>query len=136
MQRVTDLGGYKKRLARVYKYVQHPHVYTDEAAIVIHIDFLHWFRFSDITTMRLHEWFLPAILLSFPCAFAQVNGCPTTDLACHDIMNSSQCIEQQILEGNGTTRAGMIKCVEYEGTASSLPGAVKVRRRGTGSDHK
>jgi hypothetical protein len=77
--------------------------------------------------MHLDLRFLAVLTLSLRHVIAQANGCPTTDLACHDIINSSQCIEQQVLEGNGTvTKAGMIKCVEYEGTASSLPGAVKV----------
>jgi type IV secretory pathway VirB10-like protein len=64
-------------------------------------------------------------------AVAESNQCPDTELACHDIMNSSQCISQAVLEsGNApvsVTKEAMIKCVEHEGTASDLPGAVKVR---------
>lgn len=68
-----------------------------------------------------------AFFLYFYRAIAQINGCPSTDLACHDIMNSSQCIEQLVLESSGpVTKEAMVKCVEHEGTASNLPGAVKV----------
>ena len=57
----------------------------------------------------------------------EVEQCPDTDLACHDIMNSSQCIAQVALNAQGpVSKEAMIKCVEYEGTASNLPGAVKV----------
>lgn len=63
-------------------------------------------------------------------ALTQGNQCPDTELACHDIMNSSQCIGQLVLEGSKSpTREAMIKCVEHEGTASNLPGAVKVGQR-------
>lgn len=55
------------------------------------------------------------------------DGCPKDELACHDIMNSSQCIEQLVIEKlSPLTREAMVKCVEHEGTASNLPGAVKV----------
>ncbi|KXX82739.1 hypothetical protein MMYC01_200872 [Madurella mycetomatis] len=55
------------------------------------------------------------------------DGCPKDELACHDIMNSSQCIEQLVLEGlSPLTEEAMLKCVEHEGTASNLPGAAKV----------
>ena len=79
--------------------------------------------------MRTNSRFLPLVFFHIHYAIAQVNGCPTTDLACHDIINSSQCIEQLIIEGSKTaiTKEAMVKCVEYEGTASSLPGAAKVR---------
>ncbi|KAK3903711.1 hypothetical protein C8A05DRAFT_14330 [Staphylotrichum tortipilum] len=71
---------------------------------------------------------LVVFFLSLRYAAAQINDCNTTDLACHDIMNSSQCIEQLILEKSAPiTKEALVKCVEHEGTASSLPGAVKVR---------
>ncbi|KAK0719489.1 hypothetical protein B0H67DRAFT_486577 [Lasiosphaeris hirsuta] len=42
-------------------------------------------------------------------------------------MNSSQCIEQIILEHlSPLSKEALIKCVEHEGTASNLPGASKV----------
>ena len=82
-----------------------------------------------MTAMRVKFNILAVLLLNIRYAIAQVNGCPTSDLACHDIMNSSQCIAQLITDGSKTaiTKEAMVKCVEYEGTASSLPGAVKVR---------
>ncbi|KAK3389962.1 hypothetical protein B0H63DRAFT_538088 [Podospora didyma] len=53
--------------------------------------------------------------------------CPKNELACHDVMNSSQCIEQLVIENQAPlTKAAMVKCVEHEGTASNLPGATKV----------
>lgn len=56
-----------------------------------------------------------------------VDGCPKNELACHDIMNSSQCIEQIILENSAPlTKENLVKCVEHEGTASNLPGGTKV----------
>jgi len=56
-----------------------------------------------------------------------VDGCPKNELACHDIMNSSQCIEQLILENSAPlTKENLVKCVEHEGTASTLPGGTKV----------
>ncbi|KAK4032525.1 hypothetical protein C8A01DRAFT_20405 [Parachaetomium inaequale] len=73
---------------------------------------------------------LLGVLLWLHGAVAQTNQCPDTELACHDIMNSSQCISQVVLESNNATvsatKEAMIKCVEHEGTASNLPGAVKV----------
>ena len=82
-----------------------------------------------MTAMRINFRFLAVLLLNIRYAIAQVDGCPTNDLACHDIMNSSQCIAQLISDGSKTaiTKEAMVRCVEYEGTASSLPGAVKVR---------
>ncbi len=79
--------------------------------------------------MQFDPRFPAVLLLNVRYVIAQANGCPTTDLACHDIMNSSQCIEQLILDGSKTTitKEAMVKCVEYEGTASTLPGSVKVR---------
>jgi hypothetical protein len=55
----------------------------------------------------------------------EVDQCPHTELACHDIMNSSQCIAQVALN-EPVSKEAMIKCVEHEGTASTLPGAAKV----------
>lgn len=52
-------------------------------------------------------------------------GCPTTELACHDIMNSSQCIANVVDNQKTLTKAALVACVEHEGTASSLPGAAK-----------
>lgn len=86
-----------------------------------------WGCHSNTNKMGQAVWFL-ALSLRFHHAVAQANGCPTTDLACHDIINSSQCIEQVVLEGSigSASKEALIKCVEYEGTASNLPGATKV----------
>jgi len=55
--------------------------------------------------------------------------CDTKDFACHDVMNSSQCLAQLIYDKNAkTTREALIKCVDTEGSASSLPGATRVSR--------
>ncbi|KAH8897462.1 hypothetical protein GQ53DRAFT_818730 [Thozetella sp. PMI_491] len=57
------------------------------------------------------------------------DGCPKNEVACLDIINSSQCIEQLVIEKlSPLTKASMIKCVEYNGTASKLPGATKLCR--------
>lgn len=54
--------------------------------------------------------------------------CPKGDYACLDVINSSQCIEQLVIEHlSPLTKEAMVKCVEYEGTASNLTGAAKVR---------
>jgi len=55
-------------------------------------------------------------------------GCPTTELACHDIMNSSQCIANAVDSQQAPTKAALVACVEHEGTASSLPGAAKASK--------
>ncbi|KAF1993054.1 hypothetical protein P154DRAFT_105314 [Amniculicola lignicola CBS 123094] len=55
--------------------------------------------------------------------------CPKDEFACIDVMNSSQCIEQLVIEKlSPATRENLIKCVEYEGTATNLPGATKYCR--------
>ncbi len=53
--------------------------------------------------------------------------CPKTEYACLDVINSSQCIEQIILEHTApVTKDALVKCVDTEGSASNLPGATKV----------
>ncbi|CZR50335.1 uncharacterized protein PAC_00207 [Phialocephala subalpina] len=55
-----------------------------------------------------------------------VDGCPKGSYECLDVINSSQCIEQIVLEHQSNiTKAAMVKCVETEGVASNLPGATK-----------
>ena len=55
------------------------------------------------------------------------DGCPKDEYACIDVINSSQCIEQLIIEKlANATREALVKCVEYEGTATTIPGAQKV----------
>jgi hypothetical protein len=54
--------------------------------------------------------------------------CPKDEYACLDIINSSQCLAQLVLQKmSPLTKENMVKCVETEGVASSLPGAQKVR---------
>ncbi|KAI1762803.1 hypothetical protein GGR53DRAFT_500106 [Hypoxylon sp. FL1150] len=68
-------------------------------------------------------------VLYFAFAFANAQAtersCPTEELACHDIMNSSQCIAQQILGQASPSKDALLKCLEYEGVASPLPPAIK-----------
>lgn len=55
------------------------------------------------------------------------DGCPKGEYACLDVINSSQCIEQLILEHLApVTKDALVKCVEFEGMSSNLPGATKV----------
>jgi hypothetical protein len=66
--------------------------------------------------------------LLFRSISALEDKCPKSEPACHDIINSSQCIEQLIIEKLAPlTKEALIKCVEYEGTVTNLPGAAKVR---------
>lgn len=58
------------------------------------------------------------------------DGCPKGEIACLDVMNSSQCIEQLILENSApVTKEALVKCVVNEGSASDLPGGTKVSLR-------
>jgi hypothetical protein len=58
------------------------------------------------------------------------DGCPKDDYACIDVINSSQCIEQLVIEKLApVTKEALARCVEYEGTATKMPGAAKVRTR-------
>ncbi len=74
-------------------------------------------------------------LLALCFALARVNAqdqdkCPKRDYACLDVINSSQCIEQLVLDHHDkVTKSAMVKCVESEGSASNLPGAAKVSSR-------
>jgi hypothetical protein len=76
-----------------------------------------------------------SLLLSFAArtVIAQnqtLDGCPKDDYACIDVINSSQCIEQLVIEKLApATKEALVKCVEYEGTATNMPGAAKVRSR-------
>jgi len=57
----------------------------------------------------------------------EVDGCPKLNIACLDIINSSQCIEGLILGKTPPTKADMEKCLDYEGASSKLPPAQRVR---------
>jgi hypothetical protein len=74
-----------------------------------------------------------AIIVPFGLALLSVSartiqdGCPKNEYACIDVINSSQCIEQLVIEKQApVTKESLAKCVEYEGTASNIPGAAKV----------
>ena len=77
----------------------------------------------------MHRLLALTTLLFLACtATAAQDLCPKGDYACLDIINSSQCLEQVIVEKlSPLTKENMIKCVDTEGVASSLPGAQKVR---------
>ena len=78
--------------------------------------------------MRFHVNLL-ALCLALICVDAQAtqDKCPKQNYACLDVINSSQCIEQLVLEHRAPlTKDAMVQCVEYPGTASDLPGATKV----------
>jgi hypothetical protein len=80
------------------------------------------------STMRFG---IDLIILSFALVGASTlntsDGCPKNEYACLDVMNSSQCLAQLILDGRApVTAKAMVKCVETEGPASSLTGAAKV----------
>ncbi|PVH69463.1 hypothetical protein DL98DRAFT_598634 [Cadophora sp. DSE1049] len=69
-------------------------------------------------------------LASLPTILAQgqqfKDGCPKGSLECMDVINSSQCIEQLIIEKRGTlSKEALEKCVVYEGASSSETGSVK-----------
>jgi hypothetical protein len=72
-------------------------------------------------------------LLTLCFAFAGVNAqeaqdkCPKNEYACLDVINSSQCISQLVIQRlSPLTREAMIKCVDTEDVASNLPAATKV----------
>jgi hypothetical protein len=74
-------------------------------------------------------------LLAFCLALAGVSGqvkdgCPKDNIACLDIINSSQCIEQPVIEHDSPLNAtALANWVDTPGVSSSpLPGAVKVRK--------
>ena len=54
---------------------------------------------------------------------AEVDKCPKDEYACLDVINSSLCLSQNAARND---TSAMVKCVEYEGAASDLPGKTKV----------
>ncbi|OAL47432.1 hypothetical protein IQ07DRAFT_589643 [Pyrenochaeta sp. DS3sAY3a] len=72
------------------------------------------------------------LLLLTPSTLAQTtpaDGCPKDEYACIDVMNSSQCIEQLVIEKLApVTKEALAKCVEYTGTVTNIPGASKLCR--------
>ncbi|KAH7313169.1 hypothetical protein BKA65DRAFT_517459 [Rhexocercosporidium sp. MPI-PUGE-AT-0058] len=54
------------------------------------------------------------------------DGCPKGSLECMDVINSSQCIEQIVIEKRGTlSKKALEACVVYEGMSSEVAGSVK-----------
>lgn len=97
---------------------------------IFYLVFTSYNKISDksISKMRT-DW----ILLVFINAIMKAervranDGCPKDEYACHDVIDSSLCIEQLIIERRApVTKEALIKCVEYEGAFSDLPGASKV----------
>ncbi|KAK0649730.1 hypothetical protein B0T16DRAFT_389725 [Cercophora newfieldiana] len=72
------------------------------------------------------------LCLLFAVANAQgnaVDGCPKNEVACHDVMNGSQCLAQIVNDNNPPISAqALAKCVQHEGTASNLTGSTKLCR--------
>jgi hypothetical protein len=78
--------------------------------------------------MRSFQIALLALCATFTFAAEPVqDGCPKNEIACLDVINSSQCIEQLVVENQApVTKEAMVKCIETEGSASTLPGAARV----------
>jgi hypothetical protein len=58
------------------------------------------------------------------------DACPKAEYACIDVINSSQCLAQLVLQKLApATREALAKCVEYEGAVTQIPGAAKVRSK-------
>jgi hypothetical protein len=80
----------------------------------------------NLTTMRLN---ILALCFALAGANAQtlVDGCPKGNYDCLDVINSSQCLEQLIIEKNAPlTQANMAKCVEFYDSVTNNTGAYKV----------
>lgn len=80
---------------------------------------------------------LKSIIISISFTAITVNtqnqtrdGCPKDEYACLDVINSSQCLEQLVIEKLApATKEALSKCVEYKGTVTKIPGAAKVRSK-------
>ncbi|TVY75675.1 hypothetical protein LSUE1_G005181, partial [Lachnellula suecica] len=54
------------------------------------------------------------------------DGCPKDEYACQDIINSSQCIEQLVLENLAPlTKEAMVKCVVFQDSVTNITGEAK-----------
>lgn len=75
--------------------------------------------------------FILPLLFATPTVIAQNqtrDGCPKDEYACLDVINSSQCLEQLVIEKLApATPEALANCVEYEGTVTRIPGGTKVR---------
>lgn len=79
--------------------------------------------------MRLPNLLAPLFLLALTTAqnTTVVDLCPKGDYACLDVINSSQCLEQLVIESQApVTKESMAKCVVFDESAVDLPGDVKV----------
>jgi hypothetical protein len=75
-------------------------------------------------------WRLCLFFVAATAQEATADGCPKNEIACHDVMNGSQCLAQIVMDNRPPISAeALAKCVEHEGTASNLPGATKVSFR-------
>ncbi|KAK0612176.1 hypothetical protein B0T14DRAFT_342344 [Immersiella caudata] len=72
-------------------------------------------------------WRLCLFLAAASAQEAKADGCPKDEVACHDVMNGSQCLAQVVNDNRPPISAeALASCVQHEGTASNLPGAQKV----------
>lgn len=76
---------------------------------------------------RHFKSFALALFLIISNAQTIQDGCPKEDIACLDVINSSQCLEELIIEHDAPiTKDAMIKCVDTEGASSNMTGSAKV----------
>lgn len=81
--------------------------------------------FTPLTLLTLLLTATPTLAQTAPH-----DACPKDEYACIDVMNSSQCIEQLVIEKLApATKEALAQCVEYVGTVTNMPGASKVRAR-------
>ena len=83
---------------------------------------------------------LPFLSVLMGLSNALIDECPKDEIACHDLLNGSQCIAEVVLQSTQEpTKEALLKCIVHEGTASNLPGEVKVcipqRQRRKNSHH-
>ncbi|KAL5378701.1 hypothetical protein DPSP01_008927 [Paraphaeosphaeria sporulosa] len=77
----------------------------------------------------MYSFFAVVTLFILVATAAAQDLCPKDEYACLDIINSSQCLAQLVIQKmSPLTKENMAKCVETEGVASSLPGAQKLCR--------
>lgn len=66
-------------------------------------------------------------LTSVLAVSAEQDLCPKNEYACLDIINSSQCLAQIVLQKTAPlTKENLVKCIDYEGVASTLSPEQKV----------
>jgi hypothetical protein len=78
------------------------------------------------------KWVLDVLIFCFAIigvgAHPFKDDCPKDELACQDVINSSQCIAQIVIDHmKPLSKENLIKCLESDEPASDLPGATKVR---------